>query len=231
MSPVPPSAACYDGSVIDLSMDFYPFGQQPQFNDVFYVACLDPLASPGTVLTVQVTLVNPVGAVKPPVPPVFTDGNLKIDWEVSDGAQWHAVAVTFPFQADGHFTLTLPDPIAPSAVNGQQGYWLRTRIAADGFGGAATYQQNSDHTYTYVAATYAPPVVSAITFAAAPAPQPATSATACLTCNDFTYADHTTTASTGAGDPFTPTADTQPALYLGFGQAFSRRWVTLFLEV
>jgi len=233
-SPVPPPAAFYDGSAIDLSMDFYPFGQEPQFSDVFYVACPDTLASPGTAVTVSVTLVNPARAVNTPVPEVFTDSNLKIAWEVSDGTQWHGAAVTFPFQFDGQFTVTLPDPIAPSAVNGQQGYWLRARIAAGGFGSPATYQQNPDHTYKYEQATYAPPVVSAITFAVTPAPQPATSATACLTYNDFAYADRTTTASTGQGDPFTPftpTADTGPALYLGFGQAFSRRSVTLFLEV
>jgi Baseplate J-like protein len=232
-SPVPPAAACYDGSAIDLSMNFFPFGQEPQFNDVFYVACPDALAAPGAVLTVSITLANPARAVNPPVKAVLTDSSLKIAWEVCDGTQWQAVTVTFPFLYDGQFTVTLPAPVAQSVVNGQQGYWLRARIAAGGYGDPASYEQ-SGSSYTYVAATYAPPVVSAITFAATPAPQPPVPVTACLTYNDFSYADCTQVASGGQGEPFRPflpTADTEPALYLGFGQPFSRRSVTLYLEV
>ena len=50
-TPGPPAARCGSpprsatASPIDLSKDFYPFGQQPQFNDTFYVACPDALAS------------------------------------------------------------------------------------------------------------------------------------------------------------------------------------------
>jgi hypothetical protein len=234
VAPVPPSAAFYDGTAIDLSLDFYPFGRQPQFNDVFYVACPDALAAPGAVITVAITLVNPAAAVDPPVPVVATDSKLKITWEVWDGAQWQVVPVTFPFQFNGQFTVTLPASVASTAVNGQQGYWLRARIAAGGFGGPATYTQNTDHTYTYTPASYQPPVVSAITFASTPAPQPPAPVTACLTYNDFIYTDRTQVASGGQGDaftPFTPTADTQRALYVGFDIPFSQRSVTLFLEV
>jgi hypothetical protein len=233
-SPVPPSAAFYDGSAIDLSMDFYPFGQQPQFNDAFYVACPDALARPGAVITISVTLANPAGAVSPPVPAVHTDSSLKIAWEASDGSQWHPIAADFRFQHDGQLTVALPDLIAPSAVNRQRGYWLRARIAGGGYGRPASYRQNPDNTYTYVPATFAPPVVKAITIAAAPAPQPPVPVTACLTYNDFGYGDQAAAAGDGQGGPFTPftpTADTQPALYLGFDQPFGRRPVTLFLQV
>jgi hypothetical protein len=231
----PPPAAFYDGTAIDVSMDFYPFGQEPRYNDVFYVACPDALASPGAAITVTVTLVNPVSGPEPPKPlaRVYTDPSLKIAWEVSDGATWHAVASPVAFQDNDGFIVILPDPIAPSAVGSRPGYWLRARIAAGGYGNPASYTQNPDRTYTYQPASYSAPVVSAITFAAAQAPQPAAPVTACLTWNDFHYIDCTQVASGGPGSPFTPfvpTADTQPALYLGFGQPFSPRAVTLFLE-
>ncbi|HLK01352.1 MAG TPA: putative baseplate assembly protein [Streptosporangiaceae bacterium] len=231
---MPPPAGFSNGSPIDLSKDFYPFGREPEFNDTCYLACPDALARPGAALTVTVRLTNPAQAVGPPVTAVLADPNLKIAWEVSDGGQWHALAANYTFLDDGQFAITLPDPLAPSTVNGQQGYWLRARIAAGGYGGPASYEQNEDHTYTYHKATYAAPVVSAITITAAPVPQPAAQVTACLSYNDFGYADHTAVARTGQGDPFppfTPTADTEPALYLGFDQPFSQRSVTLFLEV
>ena len=59
----PPEGAFSDATGIDLSKDFYPFGQQPQFNDTFYVACPDALARPGAVITLAVTLTNPPGAI------------------------------------------------------------------------------------------------------------------------------------------------------------------------
>lgn len=232
-SPVPPPAAFSNGSAVDLSKDFYPFGQQPQFNDTFYVACPDTLAKPGAVVSFDVTLTNPAGAASPPVLAVDATSDLKIAWEVSDGSQWHAIAADYPFTADGQVTVTLPEAVVPSPVNGQQGYWLRARLVAGGYGDPASYKQNSDNAYQYQPATFAPPVVSTITVTATAPQQPPLPVTACLTCNDFSYADHTADAAGQGGlfAPFTPTADAQPALYLGFDQPFSQRSVTLFLDV
>lgn len=232
-SPVPPASAFSNGSTLDLTKDFYPFGQEPQYNDTFYVACPDALASPGAVLTVDVTLTNPAGATNTPVPPVHTQDDLKIAWEVCDGSQWHATPASYAFTGNGQFTVTLPDPAGPGEVSGQQGYWLRARLAGGGYGAPASYSQNADHTYTYQPATFAPPVVSGITITATAPPQAPAPVTACLTYNDFDYIDHTADA-TGHGSlftPFTPTADARPALYLGFDVQFSQRPVTLFLEL
>lgn len=232
-SPVPPAAAFGNSGTIDLTKDFYPFGQEPRFNDTFYVACPDTLATPGAVLTLNVTLTNPIGATSAPVPVVQPTGSLGITWEVCDGTQWHKTPAAYTFTTSGQLSLTLPSPVAPGEVNGQQGYWLRARLTDGGYGEPATYTQNSDHTYTYQAATYAAPVVSGITIGATAPPRPPAPVTACLTYNDFDYIDHTADAA-GHGatfTPFTPTADAQPALYLGFDVPFSQRSVTLFLEV
>lgn len=232
-TPVPPAAAFSNGSTIDLTKDFYPFGQEPRYNDTFYLACPDALASPGAVLTINVTLTNPAGAANTPVPPVHTQNDLKIAWEVCDGSQWHAVTASYPFTGNGQLVLTLPGQIGPGEVNGQPGYWLRARLVGGGYGVPASYTQNADHTYTYQPATFAPPVVSGITITATAPPQPPAPVTACLTYNDFVYVDHTADAAGHGGlfPPFTPTADAQPALYLGFDAPFSQRSVTLFLDV
>ena len=231
-SPVPSPGAFGNAGGIDLSKDFYPLGQEPQFNDTFYVACPDELARPGAVITLHVALTNPPTATSTTPPPVRTDGNPRIAWEVSDGSQWHAVAANYAFTADGQVSVTLPDPIGPSPVNGQPGYWLRARLTGGGYGGAGSYQQNKDNTYTYQPANFAPPIIKSLTVTATAASQPPVPATACLSYNDFGYTDHGAAAA-GPGPlftPFTPTADTEPALYLGFDQAFSQRPVTLFLQ-
>jgi len=237
-SPVPPAAAFSNGSAVDLTKDFYPFGQEPRYNDTFYAACPAALASPGTILTVDVTMTNPTGATSAPVPLVNAGSDPKITWEVGDGSRWHATPASYSFTSNGQLTLTLPSPVSPGEVNGQQGYWLRARLTGGGYGAPASYTQTvstqtGDHTYTYQPATFAPPVVSGITITATAPPQPPAPVTACLTYNDFDYADHTTDAAGKGGlfPPFTPTADAQPALYLGFDVPFSQRSVTLFLEL
>jgi hypothetical protein len=232
-SPVPPAGAFCNATGVDLSKDFYPLGQQPHFNDTFYVACPDALAGPGAAITLSVTLTNPPGATNPPLLPVRTQDNPRIAWEASDGSQWHATPADYAFTGNGQVSITLPDPIGQASVNGEQGYWLRARLVGGSYGAAASYQQNPDNTYAYQPATFAPPVVKALTVTATAAPQPPTPVTACLSYNDFGYADHTADARAGQGTPFTPftpTADTEPALYLGFDQPFSQRSVTLFLE-
>ncbi|HEY1627378.1 MAG TPA: putative baseplate assembly protein [Streptosporangiaceae bacterium] len=228
-APVPAPAAFANGSDIDLTMDFYPLGHQPQFNDTCYVACPDDLARPGAVITLSVTLANPPGSPQDPVPPVRTDGNPKIAWEVSDGSRWHSTDAAYLFTGNGEVLLTLPDPLGPGEVNGARGYWIRARLASGNYGKPASYEQNEDGTYTYTPATFAPPVIKTIEVTAtAPAQRPAP-VSACLSYNDFRYIRHDHENS--LFPPFTPTADDRPALYLGFDQVFGPHPVTLFLEV
>jgi len=231
---LPPPAAFVNTSALDLSKDFYPLGEQPRFNDTFYVACPEALARPGAVVKLSVTLTNPAKATGTPVPPVRTEDNPKLAWELSDGRQWRAVAADYALTTSGEVSITLPDPIAPTSVNGEERYWLRGRLVRGSYGAPATYRQNPDGTYVLVPATVAPPVVKALSFTPVVVPQTEAPATACLSYNDFAYTDHTTAAATVQGPtfaPFTPTADTEPALYLGFDRPFDPRPATLYLQV
>lgn len=238
-APQPPAAAAFDAGPIDVSRDFYPFGETPQFNDTCYLACPEGLARPGATVRLSVTLTNPPPAkpaVPPPVPlPVRTADKPRVVWEVSDGQLWHPAAASYAFTDSGEVVLTLPDPLVTSSVNGQDGYWLRARLIAGGYGAAASYQQNADSTWTFVPATFAPPIVQKLTFAPAGGQQVTAPASACVSYNDFGYADHGAAASGASAGalftPFTPTADDDPALYLGFDQPFGNQPVTLYLAV
>ena len=228
-----PAAFC-NASDLDLSKDFYPFGQQPQFNDTFYVACPEALARPGAIVTLSMTLTNPSSAPATQVPPrVQTQYSPEITWEVSDGSQWRAAPANYAFTADGQVSITLPDPLGQTPVNGQQGYWLRARLTGGSYGYTAGYRPDKNSNYAFAPADVAPPVVKAVTVTATAAQQPPVPMTACVSYNDFSYTDHTAAAA-GQGPlftPFIPTADSDPALYLGFDQPFSQRPVTLFLQV
>lgn len=233
-APGPAPAAFCNSAEIDLSKDFYPLGTQPQFNDAFYVACPEALASPGVVVTLGVTLTNPVAPAVTPVLPVYTGASPTIAWEVSDGSQWHATPAAYAFTLSGQVSFTLPSPIAQATVNGVQKYWLRARLVSGSYGVPAYYEPQTDGSYKFHPATLAPPVIKTLTITATTAPQPPVPVTACLAYNDFSYADNSAAAGTAQGPlftPFSPTADTEPALYLGFDQPFSQRSVTLFLEV
>jgi hypothetical protein len=236
--PLPPLAAFSNTSPIDLSKDFYPLGQQPVFNDTFYVACPDTLAWPGATVRLSVTLTNPQPPPSPPPgapPPVYAGGDAKIAWEVSDGTLWHATEADYNLTEHGHVTITLPAPLARTAVNGDEAHWLRARLVSGGYGDPAHYSEDEHGGFILVPATLAPPVIKELSFTAPNASELQAPVTACLTYNNFGYADETIPATTpdahDAFTPFVPAADADPALYLGFDRPPRERPVTLFLAV
>src|SRR6185437_14457038 len=103
----PSPAAFCNASPLDLSKDFYPLGEQPRFNDTFYVACPDALAKPGAVVTISVTLTNPPGSAGGPVTVVSAAKGTALAWEVSDGRRWHAAA-GYALTDSGTVSITLP---------------------------------------------------------------------------------------------------------------------------
>jgi len=139
--------------------------------------------------------------------------------------------------ASGVMRLQLPPTLAPTSVNGQEATWLRARLVGGNYGVDASYvveDVNDIPVYRPVPPTFAPPVITSLTFEPEPEPEgrwPMPSA--CLTYNDFAYQDRTTEAAGGSGllSPFTAVADREPALYLGFDQPFEPRPTSLYLQV
>ncbi|MGI9303720.1 MAG: hypothetical protein ACR2RB_13620, partial [Gammaproteobacteria bacterium] len=249
-----PEMTYFNGSAIDLSKGFYPFGEQPRYNDTFYVACEQALAKPGGRVTLETTLVNPADASAPPIPKVLTSGAPQLTWEVWNGRSWEALANSEArknpdkLTHNGRITFTLPGSIAPATVEGEQKHWLRARITGGHYGEDATVraktftvettQDGKKTTTSYegfetVAATYAPPVVQSIEFIPDASPGRELPVSACLTNNDFVFRNHTADAAKPGGTPFPPftiTEDTRPALYLGLDRPFDPRPTTLYVR-
>lgn len=238
-----PSLAFVNNSLLDVSKDFYPLGEQPRFNDTFYVACPPALVQPNARLSLKITLTNPAGSTTTAVTPVYTAGNPQLAWEMWDGAGWKKIMEpandpTAALTKNGEIALTLPTTVAPTVVNGEEEVWLRARLVGGNYGSTAQFdltkplldKEGRITGYPFVSATLAPPLIQTLTWTAAS--MGGVPLSACLSNNDFVYTDQLVALGTVNGfQPFTPTADSEPALYLGFDQAFANRPVSLYLQV
>lgn len=242
----PPDKGFANATPLDLTKDFYPFGTRPAFNDTCYLASQSVLSQAGGSVTVLVTL--------SPGQPIKTDGGATLTWEVFDGQTWRGVTVTSKdpdggaltapaplpqnFMASGQVIFTLPSSMGQGTVNGQKGYWLRVRLTAGNYGTTAQYKNigtTDDPQYVLSQVeNYQPPSLQSVALSASSTitGQPLTTA---LTYNDFVYADVTAIANAnpanGTFQPFTPSAEVSPTLYLGFDRPFANTPTTLYAQV
>lgn len=137
---------------IDMTKDFYPFGEKPQFNDTFYIGSNEVFSKKGAIITVMVALSGEVD--------VPDTQNIKLLWEFYDGNRWMKLGETtnskvdaardtssftdstFAFNNNGVVTFTCPN-IKASQINGEENYWIRVRIIGGNYGEEATYEEKN----------------------------------------------------------------------------------------
>jgi Baseplate J-like protein len=245
-----PDQCLFNSVPLDLSKDFYPFGEQPRFNDTFYLASQEVFSQPGAVVTVQVKLSAGKDAIG--------TNDLEIAWEFWNGAtsKWERLGKSSPSnpkledkstftdatqaftQKKGEtreVTFTLPPNLVSHSMNGQDNYWLRARISKGSYGEAAKAQQRKNEKnellfkdgfpiYELIPASFAPPSIESLTLSYT---LTKTKPIATLrTYNDCAYVTPSLPFQ-----PFMPTEDQQTALYLGFDQPFPNRPITLYAQV
>jgi hypothetical protein len=241
-----PEQGLANTTTVDLTTNFFPFGERPKAGDVFYLNSPVAFSKPGAQITLTITLSNPVGSAQDgSLKPVKPSSNLQIDWEVWNGQSWFNLAhssVTTPpsttinpsaatFTQNGTVTFTLPPRLGEGIVNGEPGYWVRARIVQGNYGieGIVTVVNNVAN---FTQPTFAPPYVASLSLTFTYNP-PAEALSACLTYNDFHYVNHTPTAREAGTffEPFVATLDTHTAYYLGFDRAFANRPMSLYAKV
>jgi Baseplate J-like protein len=226
-----PDAAFADGTTLDVSKDFYPFGQSPVLASTFYLACKDAFARPGAVVKINFDL-SRTGTKQ------ADNGTFTLEWEYSTQEGWEALNVmpaNPPYQFDNatptDVVFTCPSRWAEREVNGVKQRWLRVRIANGDFGkplrgiiknGAASFADGN----------LSPPMVrkARIAFEYLTDPQPPGH---CVTYNDFVYHDVTEAARWPDQRfvPFTPVEGATPAVHFGFDRALPVGLASLFLDV
>ena len=235
----PVKAGFTNQTPLDLTKDFYPFGEKPKFADAFYLQ-LDPnFARPGATIVFNVNVTNPKGSnprgadTSSPPYGVEPSADLSLHWEVWSDGNWEPIGTSTPtgsqpagfvdktnaFSNPGVVNLALPKKPVQVTIGGVTGIWLRVRIASGHYGLEAHWRAVADAkppnpSYEFLIDTFAPPALAPLSvdysYNAAGTPD------AILTDNDFAVADVTTQNQHGGFAPFVPMQDTRPTLYFGF---------------
>jgi hypothetical protein len=130
--------------------------------------------------------------------------------------------------------------VQATTLNGVNSFWLRVRIASGNYGEEASYQRDTSGGYTVVPASFIPPLINSIAIEYS-VNTLLSSPDAIATYNNFSY-QFLSPISSGSSTlfepftPFTPIADAQPTLYLGFSlppkrSTFPNRTLSLYFHL
>lgn len=247
---VPIKQAFFNNLRLDLTKDFYPFGERPKFGDTLYLASSELFSSPNSGVTLRIVVRNPAGETDPGTLPSATPHGVRLVWDFWDGIEWSYLGVsddtdqiriygpgeqqgppvpfrdrTKTFSSEGEASFKLPKQPVPTAVNGVTDFWIRVRIIAGNYGREAHLEQELIHNVA-IAASYAPPVIASIK--ADYRFRQDVPAGALVTYNDFRY--HQLLGSNSTGDsltgmrPFeTATENLSPTVCFGFDLPLSMK--------
>ncbi len=241
---IAPDFCFFNAADLDLSKDFYPLGEQPRFNDTFYIASQEVFAKPAANVTVEIKLSDLE---------INKTGGAEIVWEAYNGSSWERLGQSSVTSAkisgtenfsdqtqaltkEGQIRFSLPSQMQAGTVNGVTSYWVRGRLVKGNYGTEATFRETVAPSglpfFEPVPASFAPPSVESVGLQYTYESQEIL-LSACQTYNNFAYADCTAELREDGKSfqPFTRTADANPALYLGFDKPFANRPVALYARV
>lgn len=246
---------------VDVTKDFLPFGERPKPGDTLYLTAGEAFSHAGSTVTLTVSVIeSPPSAPLPILKWEFWNGKGWAPLNVIDNTNSFKTAGNKTVV----FTLPPLDPPVATTVNGVEGFWIRVRIVSGDYGKAAQYLPVKVTATTEVSAvkdpqsgvpseriaasitpvaetiikyelkpeTFAPPSISSITvdytLTSDGAPE------VVLAYNDFVFEDFTKIPNAGF-EPFRPTNDTRPTLYLGFtppdGKPFPNKKISVYCGV
>lgn len=237
-----PDRCFFNTTPLDLSKPFFPFGEQPSFNDTFYIASQEAFSQAGTTVSMTVD----VTSLSSSAPTASSD--LELTWEYWDDTakKWSSLGTSTNLGAkasennppkspileadetkaltvtEKQIKLKLLEALATCKVNGEENYWLRVRISRGIYGQPAEASQPQN--------TYSPPVITSIALSYSLIP--GDTAVQLLAYNNFAYSHPNQPPSAAQPfQPFTYSQDADPAFYLGFDQPFPNRAVALYIQV
>lgn len=244
----PPEHGIADGSPADLSAPFYPFGLQPQPGSVFYFSSAEVFTKPGADLRICY--------IRTPTPQDQTTADRetplphRVAWEYWNGREWALVPgpatspTSYPADLDppsaspsGTVHLVVPGDMEPATVAGVEARWMRVRLVSGGFGVTrkVTWKESAaenaeTNSLTYVVSR--PPALSSFKLGYSWTFGPFFPESV-MAYNDFVHTDRTEEAIWPGRTfrPFTPPADTTPALYLGFDKPLPADRLGFFFDV
>ena len=258
---IAPDLGFTNAAPLDLSKEFFPFGEKPKLYDTLFLASLEAFskdraansALQSASVQLDIRLANPSGS---DPSSVLASDDLVLAWECWNGSAWQELGRSGPkgpitggpvfsdgtsgFSMSGMVALQLPDAVAKTPVNGQDNYWLRVRLVKGNYGKDASYvlknPANPDDGYNLIPASFRPPVIASVKIGYEITPQRPPEV--CFAYNRLAFEDCTAAASAedAAFAPFAATSEAQrPGLYLGFslpaGRTFPNTTISIYNRV
>ena len=238
-----PMEAAYCGSApMDLTKDFFPFGERPVFGVTLFISSLEVFTHRGAAVKLEIQLTNPYKEAKAgqlesteedqPLKPVYSEGHPRVSWEYWNGAAWTKLVATDgtkAFRIDGTVSFVIPDDLSQTTVNGIEGCWIRARLTSGNYGEEHRWEpvdpNRPESGLRHIPATLSPPSIKSLTASfkvkiTAPAPEFA------LTLNERVHEDISEQLKTGeVATLFGHPCGTKPALYLGIEPSRSSPFV------
>jgi uncharacterized phage protein gp47/JayE len=224
-----------DGTKLDTTKPFYPFGQLPQPGTVFYFNNKEIFTKPGARFRMHLPRTSaPSDQLRTPElehrqDDTFGDLSPQVIWEYWNGREWTELLnfnrqeVSKDFSKTEILDFRVPIDLVATSVNDDPDYWMRARLVSGGYGffqrmsfaSGVTSPENNNFTVIVPQ----PPVLAAAVLSYSWQYGPFHPERV-ITFNDFQYEDHTYEA-TWPGSSFQlykRVADSTPAVYLGFDQ-------------
>lgn len=228
--PIKLDAAFLNLSEVDLSRDFFPFGERPKFNDTLYIASEEVFARAGALATISVVI-------SPALTPVAN--GIKLLWEFFDGEDWLELGNTTDagvpvaqgdygftdgtnaFQQDGQIGFTVP-ATAQTTVRAQQRTFLRVRIVNGNYGTAPNFSPPAFQSFllNYGYEASATPAMTVVE-------------------NNFFYRDVSSRLTGNAApeaivryiEPFVAPVETDPMVLIGFDRSIASEPLSMFFPL
>jgi hypothetical protein len=239
-------SAKLDGFALDISKDFYPFGEQPRAFAAFYLACKSAFSRTGARIELTFTFSK--------LYPEYTDGTVqppRMQGEYFSGGRWLAlgsdheyvdgtVALTraAPDSSTGTISFVGPEGWEEAEIGGERELWLRLRLVDGDYGQplTVTVEADPDDSAKYVVksapSTLKPPLIARVAASYTYFTNP-TVLEQCVCENDFAFVDRSEDARWPRRPfaPFTPVSDRTPALHFGFSTQPPAALVSLLVQV
>jgi baseplate J-like protein len=162
---------------LDTSKDFFPFGEQPRFNDTLYLAVKEAGSVPISTLTIDIssTTIKQNDPKAAQLAWEFWSGKAWKNLTSSELKAWKDAGRTTPDESikllndvklNKEYKITFGfDEAAISSVNGIEAYWIRVRLTGGSYGTPASYKdisQSGNPEYRLIPANYDPPLIRSI---------------------------------------------------------------------
>lgn len=140
---VPPDCVLRNNEILDLSQDFFPFGERPAFGANFYIASRTVFSQSGVQVSLKAVVTDPAFYINRDnlVSDALSNRTKpQLTWEYWNGLAWQTLIAndasgsSFTKTGLNTITFTTPKDHKPASVNGEDNYWLRVRITSGNYG-------------------------------------------------------------------------------------------------